>query len=100
MEKIRNRDLSLEDKEKMHPKDFREVVRRGEWEPDPTTTEYYCSGYVQANLAVIPADMAIEFYNFCLRNPRSCQIIDVCDVGSPNPPLLPNCLIFVKGVCP
>jgi len=88
MKKIRSQDLSLEEKENMSPKCFREMVRSGEWEPDPATTEYYCRGYAQANLAVIPADMALEFLNFCLRNPRSCPVIDVCDVGSPHPPIL------------
>jgi uncharacterized protein YcsI (UPF0317 family) len=88
MKKIRSQDLSRQEKESMHPKEFREMVRQGKWDPDATTTEYYCSGYVQANLAVIPRDMALEFYNFCLRNPRNCQLIDVCDAGSPHPPLL------------
>ena len=86
--KVSSKDLSLKEKEEMHPKELREIIRRGEWEPDAATTEYYCSGYVQANLAVIPADMALEFLNFCLRNPRNCPVIDVCDAGSPHPMIL------------
>src|SRR2546428_50613 len=42
-------------------------------------------GHVQANLAVLPKDYAYDFLLFCQRNPRPCPLIEVTDVGSPEP---------------
>src|SRR5437762_1622105 len=42
-------------------------------------------GYVQANLAVLPKEYAYDFMLFCQRNPRACPLIEVTDVGSPEP---------------
>jgi uncharacterized protein YcsI (UPF0317 family) len=85
---VNNRKLTREEMGTMSPRDFREMVRRREWEPDETCTEYYCRGYTQHNLHVLPLDYAFEFLTFCLRNPRTCYVADVCDVGSPHPTFL------------
>ena len=42
-------------------------------------------GYAQANLVVLPADDALDFARFCVRNPKPCPLLDVTDAGSPNP---------------
>ncbi len=42
-------------------------------------------GYVQANLVVVPRDIAFDFLLFCRRNPRPCPLLDVTDPGSPEP---------------
>jgi uncharacterized protein YcsI (UPF0317 family) len=42
-------------------------------------------GHVQANLAVLPKDYAYDFLLFCQRNPRPCPLLEVTDVGSPEP---------------
>jgi uncharacterized protein YcsI (UPF0317 family) len=42
-------------------------------------------GYVQANLAVLPKEYAYDFLLFCQRNPKPCPLIEVTDVGSPEP---------------
>jgi uncharacterized protein YcsI (UPF0317 family) len=42
-------------------------------------------GYAQANLVVLPADDALDFARFCVRNPKPCPLLDVTDTGSPNP---------------
>jgi uncharacterized protein YcsI (UPF0317 family) len=42
-------------------------------------------GYVQANLVVVPRDIAFDFMLFCRRNPRPCPLLDVTDPGSPEP---------------
>src|SRR5215472_13400806 len=42
-------------------------------------------GYVQANLVVVPRDLAFDFLLFCHRNPRPCPLLDVTDPGSPEP---------------
>jgi uncharacterized protein YcsI (UPF0317 family) len=45
-------------------------------------------GYVQANLAVVPRDLAFDFLLFCQRNPQPCPLLDVTDAGSPEPRLV------------
>src|SRR3954468_19440732 len=42
-------------------------------------------GYVQANLVVVPRDLAFDFLLFCQRNPKPCPLLDVTDPGSPEP---------------
>ena len=45
-------------------------------------------GYVQANLAVLPAAYADEFARFCQRNPKPCPLLAVSEAGSPHLPEL------------
>jgi len=52
------------------------------------TTSGLAPGYVQGNLAVLPAELAADFLRFCQANPRPCPIIGVSDVGSPIVPVL------------
>jgi uncharacterized protein YcsI (UPF0317 family) len=42
-------------------------------------------GYVQANLVVVPQQLAFDFLLFCRRNPQPCPLLDVTDPGSPEP---------------
>ncbi|MGH2614744.1 MAG: putative hydro-lyase [Thermomicrobiales bacterium] len=42
--------------------------------------------FAQANLAVVPRDVAYDFLLFCVRNPKPCPLLDVTDPGSPHPP--------------
>jgi uncharacterized protein YcsI (UPF0317 family) len=42
-------------------------------------------GYVQANLVVVPRELAFDFLLFCQRNPRPCPLLDVTEIGSPEP---------------
>jgi uncharacterized protein YcsI (UPF0317 family) len=42
-------------------------------------------GYVQANLVVVPRDLAFDFLLFCRRNPKPCPVLDVTDPGSAEP---------------
>lgn len=42
-------------------------------------------GYVQANLVVVPRDIAFDFLLFCRRNPQPCPLLDVTDPGCPEP---------------
>ncbi len=52
------------------------------------TTSGLAPGFVQGNLAILPADLAGDFLRFCQANPRPCPIIGVSDVGSPLVPVL------------
>ena len=50
---------------KLSPRDAREVFRiNGYYGP----TSGFCSGYIQANVAVLPSKLAVEFQEFCRRN--------------------------------
>lgn len=42
-------------------------------------------GFVQANLVVVPRDLAFDFLLFCHRNPKPCPLLDVTEPGSPEP---------------
>lgn len=44
-------------------------------------------GYVQANLVVVPRDLAFDFLLFCQRNPKPCPLLDVTEPGHPEPKL-------------
>ena len=61
---------------------MREAIRRGEWD---FYTKGLAMGYTQANLVVLPIEDAFEFLVFCQRNPKPCPVIEVTDVGSPEP---------------
>jgi uncharacterized protein YcsI (UPF0317 family) len=67
----------------MSPAEFRGIVRQGEWTTD--TVGKVCRGFVNANLVIVPEDVAFEFLLFCHRNPKPCPIIDVTEVGNPYP---------------
>ncbi|MFC1904576.1 D-glutamate cyclase family protein [Chloroflexota bacterium] len=70
---------------KMSPRDFRSLVRSGEW---TTSTEGVSDGYAMANLVIVPKDIAIYFLIFCHRNPRPFPLIDVTEPGDPEPKLV------------
>jgi uncharacterized protein YcsI (UPF0317 family) len=42
-------------------------------------------GYVQTNVVILPSTWAFEFLLFCQRNPKACPVLDVTDVGDPEP---------------
>jgi len=44
-------------------------------------------GFVQANLVVVPRELAFDFLLFCQRNPKPCPLIDVTEPGSSEPKL-------------
>ncbi len=44
-------------------------------------------GYAQANLVVVPKNLAFDFLLFCQRNPKPCPLLDVTEPGSPEPRL-------------
>src|ERR1700757_5275892 len=52
------------------------------------TTAGLALGFVQANLAVVPRDLAFDFLLFCQRNPKPCPLLDVTEPGSAEPRLV------------
>jgi uncharacterized protein YcsI (UPF0317 family) len=45
-------------------------------------------GYVQANLVIVPRELAYDFLLFCQRNPKPCPLLDVTEPGNPEPGLV------------
>ena len=64
------------------PTELRELIRRGEL---VRPTSGMAPGHVQANLAILPRDMAFDFLLFCQRNPKPCPLLEVVDAGSVEP---------------
>jgi uncharacterized protein YcsI (UPF0317 family) len=62
------------------PKALRLACRRGQWR---NSTSGQCPGYVQANLAILPRDLAFDFLLFCNQNPQTCPILEVIEPGDP-----------------
>jgi uncharacterized protein YcsI (UPF0317 family) len=63
----------------------RQAARRGDLNgPTPGLA----LGYVQANLVVVPRDLAFDFLLFCQRNPKPCPLLDVTEPGSAEPKLV------------
>ena len=60
----------------------RSRIRSGEY---TGPTGGIARGRVQTNLVVLPESYAFDFLKFCVRNPRSCPVLEVTDAGSPVP---------------
>lgn len=65
-----------------HPREVRQLFRSGQW-TQPTTG--LCLGFLQANLAILPHDLADDFHQLCVANPRPMPVIDVTRPGDPVP---------------
>ncbi|MBX6754619.1 MAG: putative hydro-lyase [Thermorudis peleae] len=66
------------------PAEARALIRSGAWS---THTAGLVPGAVQANVVILPADLAYDFLLFCQRNPKPCPVLEVTDRGSPEPKL-------------
>lgn len=64
----------------MSPKEFRALAREDKYRG---SVKNACRGYVVANLAIIPEDVAFEFSLFCNRNPKPCPVLEIGDPGDP-----------------
>ena len=42
-------------------------------------------GHLQANLVIVPKELAFDFLLFCQRNPKPCPLLDVTEPGDPEP---------------
>jgi uncharacterized protein YcsI (UPF0317 family) len=61
-------------------RDVRLACRSGAWR---RATSGLAPGFTQANLVVLPADLADGFLRFCQRNPKPCPLLGVSEPGSP-----------------
>ena len=69
----------MTDYSRYSPKEVRKLIRDGEI---TYHTSGMCDGYAQANLCILPFSDAYDFLLFTQRNPKSCPILEVGDVGS------------------
>lgn len=65
--------------QELSPQATRLLIREGKI---TTPTSGICHGYAQANLVVLPKELAYDFLLFTQRNPKPCPILEVSDVGS------------------
>src|SRR4051812_17167829 len=63
---------------------LRELARSNQF---TSITTNVALGFVQANLVVLPRELAFDFLLFCQRNPKPCPLLDVTEPGSPEPKL-------------
>ena len=64
------------------PHQVRQAIRDGRW---PRPTAGLTPGYVQANLAILPRELAFDFLLFCQRNPKPCPLLEVLEAGQTEP---------------
>ena len=65
-----------------NPVELRALIRGGEIS---TFTTGMAPGHVQANLVILPRDVAFDFLLFCQRNPKPCPLLEVVEAGSVEP---------------
>ena len=62
----------------------RHRIRTNQWRG---VTSGVAPSHVQANLAILPKDLAFDFLLFCQRNPKPCPLLEVIEAGSVEPSL-------------
>lgn len=63
------------------PKGVRLQCRRGLFK---SQTSGLSPGYAQANLCILPKEIAFDFLLFCQRNPKPCPLLEVLEDGRSN----------------
>lgn len=66
---------------------LRALIRKGDWQ---SPTSGVATGYVQANLVMLPKSNAFDFLLFCVRNTKPCPILDVLEAGVSEPSIAPG----------
>jgi uncharacterized protein YcsI (UPF0317 family) len=61
------------------PHEVRALIRSGAWS---ALTTGACLGYVQANLVILPAELADDFRLLCRANPQALPLLEMTPVGS------------------
>ena len=60
--------------------EIRRAIREGAY-AGPTSG--LCPGQLQANIVILPQDLAEDFLAFCLANPRPCPLVGLGEPGDP-----------------
>jgi len=67
------------------PRQLRRLIRKQE-HTGPTSG--YCPGFLQANVVILPQDLAPDFELFCRANAKACPILEVMQAGQTRPKVL------------
>lgn len=67
------------------PAEIRARIRAGELSGH---TAGMAPGHLQGNVAILPGELAEDFFRFCQRNPKPCPLVGVSDRGDPGLPTL------------
>ena len=67
------------------PRDIRRMIRKDRFAGN---TSGFSLGYLQGNLAILPAEYAMDFLRYCQRDPKPCPLVGVSDTGDPTLPSL------------
>ena len=62
--------------------EVRQQIRSHAWRG---ITSGVAPGHVQANLAILPKELAFDFLLFCQRNPKPCPLLEVIEPGQVEP---------------
>lgn len=68
-----------EDLMDLTPQKIRSLTREGVWKG---RSEGLAPSYIQANVTILPRDIAFDFLLFCQRNPKPCPLLEVTEPGS------------------
>lgn len=95
----------MKDLEFASPKEVRKLFKK---EVLTKPTAGMARGYAQANLIILPEELAFEFMVFAFRNPKPCPLLDVLEPGQFEPVLtspgadirteLPKYRVYKNGV--
>ncbi len=61
-------------------RELRQSIRNGSYS---SQTAGLAAGRLQANLAILPEEHALDFMRFCQRNPKPCPLVGVSETGDP-----------------
>lgn len=95
--------LSAAERAALKPSEARALFRTGFSAP----TAGFSAGYAQANLLIVPRNLAFEVLLFAQRNPKSCPVLGVLDAGETTGELLvggdirsdvPKYVVYENGV--
>jgi uncharacterized protein YcsI (UPF0317 family) len=62
-------------------------------------TASWAAGFAQANLIVLPQDVAGDFGRFARRNPGPCPLLEITQPGSPVTRLAPGADLPARRLC-
>lgn len=63
------------------PSEFRQLCKQNKF---TSNTSGYVPGYAQANVLILPKELADDFINLCERNPVPCPLLAKTELGFPN----------------
>ncbi len=72
--------ISFADMRRMPLAEARQAIREGRYRGQ---TAGIGLGRLQGNLAILPADYALDFFRYCQRNSKPCPLVGVSDTGNP-----------------